>query len=333
MVQMFHLLIRDRAGFLEFCEEARELANALTRDEIKDLSAVKRVLHTLKGNAAIFGIESLSNLCHDLETSIEDQAARPTSDQRDELRLRFDRFWANLETLLGQGARNTIDVDLSEFQETLRAALSGEAPGKLAQRLAAWTLEPTERRLQRVSEQAQRIAQRLNKAPLTVTVRDANLRLEPGRWASFWSAFIHVVRNSVDHGIEAATERGTAGKTAAGSLVLATRVENRCFIVEISDDGRGVDWNAIAERARVAGIAHSTSGELMEAMFTDGISTAAFVSELSGRGVGMGALRAETLARGGQMKVTSAPGQGTRVEFSFPVSAMAPDTAARGVAA
>jgi two-component system, chemotaxis family, sensor kinase CheA len=333
MVQMFHLLVRDRAGFLEFCDEARELANALSRDEIKDLSSLKRVLHTLKGNAAIFGIQSLSDLCHELETSIEEQATRPTSDQRAELARRFDRFWANLETLLGNGTRNTIDVDPAEYEETLRAALAGEQPRQLAQRLAAWKLEPTVRRLERVSEQAQRIAQRLNKAPLVVSVHDGNLRLEPARWASFWSAFVHVVRNSVDHGIEATSERGVSGKTAAGSLTLSTRVDRDKFVIEISDDGRGVDWQAIADRARASGLAHSTPAELMEAMFTDGISTAAFVSELSGRGVGMGALRAETLARGGQMRVMSSSGQGTRVEFSFPIAAMGSDSAVRGVAA
>ena len=77
----------------------------------------------------------------------------------------------------------------------------------------------------------------------------------------------------------------------------------------------------------------ATPAELMEAMFTDGISTAPFVSELSGRGVGMGALRSETLSRGGDMKVTATSGSGTRVEFSFPLGAMTNATPEHGVAA
>src|SRR5262249_39180748 len=98
---------------------------------------------------------------------------------------------------------------------------SGESPRLIAERLASWKLEPTVLRLNRVSEQAQRIAQRLNKGPLSVNVHHDDLRLEPSRWASFWSAFVHVVRNSVDHGIEALPERTAAGKPTPGVLALA----------------------------------------------------------------------------------------------------------------
>jgi two-component system chemotaxis sensor kinase CheA len=332
-VQMFQHLMRDRAGFLEFSEEARELASSLAHTGIDDAVAVKRVLHTLKGNAAIFGMDSLAEFCHALESDLDERGGPLGALERAELERRLERFARKLAALLGEGVRRTLDVDMAEYDETLRAALCGESPQKLAHRLSAFGLEPAARRLQRVADQAERIARRLNKGGIDVTVLDGGVRLEPSRWASFWAAFVHVVRNAVDHGIEPAAERARSGKSLSGRLEIATRVANDRFVIELSDDGRGVDWQAIGERARVAGLPHTTEAELMEALFADGISTAPYVSELSGRGVGMGALRSETLARGGRMNVTTLFGRGTRVEFDFPLAAMSSDATSCVVAA
>jgi hypothetical protein len=76
--------------------------------------------------------------------------------------------------------------------------------------------------LARVEEQAQAIARRLGKEPLRVDVDPRDLRLEPGRWAPFWSAFTHVIRNAVDHGLESSEDRAKADKPAEGVLRLAT---------------------------------------------------------------------------------------------------------------
>jgi two-component system chemotaxis sensor kinase CheA len=111
-------------------------------------------------------------------------------------------------------------------------------------------------------------------------------------------------------------------------IELATAVQGSSFIVSISDDGRGIDWHRIAERAKSKGIPHNTPEDLTEAVFTDGISTAAYVSDLSGRGIGMAAVRAECHARGGKVQLHTTEGSGTRLVFSFPIASMAQDRAA-----
>src|SRR6185436_2565634 len=123
--------------------------------------------------------------------------------------------------------------------------------------------------LERVSEQAQRIAKRLSKG-VRLELNDNDLRLEASRWATFWSSFVHLIRNAVDHGLESREERRAAGKPELGKLEITTRLQSGKFIIEIADDGRGINWRAIAERAQAAGIPHSTHEELMEAVFTDG---------------------------------------------------------------
>jgi two-component system chemotaxis sensor kinase CheA len=148
------------------------------------------------------------------------------------------------------------------------------------------------------------------------------MRLDHRRWAGFWAAFIHAVRNALDHGIERAEERATLGKRQAGTLALRTFEEKDRFVVEISDDGRGIDWSRIAERARSAGLPASTPSDLERALFVDGISTAASVTDVSGRGVGMGALLSATETLGGKLSIESARNKGTTMRFTFPPAAL-----------
>jgi len=328
MVQIFDRLIQDRSGFLEFFEETRELVKKITRGEALELTVLKRLIHTLKGNSAIFGIASLSDKCHELESWIDETGARPTGEQFDALAGSFERLRSNVDTLRGKNARPTLEVEKSEYEAVLGALLRNEPSAKLARRVANWWLEPTSRRLGRVSEQAQRIATRLGKAPVEVRIRDNGLHLEAARWASFWSSFIHVIRNAVDHGLEPKDERKSAGKPERGLIEVTTAVQGSAFVVTISDDGRGIDWQRIADRAKDKGIPHKTQEDLTEAVFTDGISTAAYVSDLSGRGIGMAAVRAECHARGGSVQLHTTKGAGTRVAFSFPIASMAEDRAA-----
>jgi two-component system chemotaxis sensor kinase CheA len=283
---------------------------------------LKRIVHTLKGNAAMFGLNSIASQCHQLETSLEEEQTRPTALQRAELTQRFERLRTNVDILLGDAMRTRIEVDPSEYEAVVYGLAHDEPRAKLAQRMTAWKLEPTSRRLERIAEQAQRIASRLNKGPLNIVLTDNDIGLEPAVWAPFWSSFVHVVRNAVDHGIEAKDERLATHKQEQGSLALTTRLEHGGLVIEIMDDGHGINWSAVADRARKAGIPHESSKDLMEAIFTDGISTATRVSELSGRGIGMGAVRAECTARGGTVEVSSSANAGTRVVFRFPEGAM-----------
>ena len=91
------------------------------------------------------------------------------------------------------------------------------------------------------------------------------------------------------------------------------------MVVEIADDGRGVDWEAVRARAAAAGLPARTSADLHAALFHDGLSTRADADDLSGRGVGMGALREECERLRGKLMLSSARGVGTTLTFSLPV--------------
>ncbi|HEX9619262.1 MAG TPA: ATP-binding protein, partial [Polyangiaceae bacterium] len=322
VLHMFERALNDKSGFLEFFEESALQVNAIVSGEVEDTVVLKRIIHTLKGNSSIFGVTTVANLCHRMEAELAEEGQPPTAAQRNELSERWKALRVKVDTLLGENARRKIEVDDAECEQILDAISSGSPRPVIAKLISDWRLEPTSRRLRRIAEQARGIASRLEKGPIAVDFDAGDLRLDPELWTPFWSAFVHVVRNAIDHGIETADERRAADKPPEGVLGLTTRMESGQFVIEIRDDGRGVDWQAIKERAEERGLRAETEADLVEALFSDGISTRKIMSEYSGRGIGMGAVRAACAELGGAVSIHSTAGAGTRVEFTFPRTAM-----------
>ncbi|MEO7332234.1 MAG: ATP-binding protein [Minicystis sp.] len=315
-------ILADKAGFLEFVSESE--AQMKTLAEGGDPVVQKRALHTLKGNAGVFELHSLVEIYHAMETRLVEEGELPTEEQRRAVAERWGSLRADLAMLFGEGEHSVMEIDDEDYGALLKAVLEASPHEEIARMIRGFKLEPAGRRLNRIAEQARGMARRLNKGALHVGVHDHHLRLDGTRWARFWSAFVHVVRNAVDHGIEPADERRTLGKPEQGKLDLSVRLDETQLVVEISDDGRGIDWTKIAERARAKGLSAASSADLVKALLEGGISTRESASEYSGRGLGMGAVRAACDDLDGVMEIHSDQGKGTRVEFRFPTTQMAP---------
>jgi two-component system chemotaxis sensor kinase CheA len=315
---IFERLTADRPGFLEFLEEGTALVDAIGSGEGQDFATIRRMVHTLKGNCAIYGVTAVSDVCHEMETSADEEGVPPRPDQIQRLVTSWAELRADVDRLIGS-RRNLIELDEQQYRDLLSLSRDGGSRALLQRKLEELTLEPTRTRLERIAEQARGIARRLTKGEIEIAIEDHDLRLDPKRWATFWSAFIHAVRNAADHGLEGPDERASGGKSNHGRLSLRTMSRGNDLVIEIEDDGRGIDWKALADRARRLGFPASNDEDIREALFRDGVSTAREVSEVSGRGVGMGAVRAATRALGGDITVHSEPGQGTRIEITFPL--------------
>jgi two-component system chemotaxis sensor kinase CheA len=317
---VFERVLVDRSGFETFFEEATQLVELLVKGTATDVSLVKRLLHTLKGNCALYGLTSVATMCHRLEDFIVEAGTLPPATSYADLSARWARLATDVEMLLGRRTK-AIELTDQEYADLEKVVRTNHSPEPLLTMFRSLRLEPTARRLNHFAEQAQRIAQRLEKGRINITIEDHGLRLDPKRWATFWSTFIHAVRNAVDHGIESPEARIAAGKPAEGSLVLRTLQRDGRIVIEVVDDGRGIDWDAIAKKAAKAGLPLARPEDLQHALFVDGVTTAASLSDLSGRGVGMGALLDGTRALAGEVDVRSEPGLGTTVRMTFPVSA------------
>jgi two-component system, chemotaxis family, sensor kinase CheA len=137
---------------------------------------------------------------------------------------------------------------------------------------------------------------------------------------------LHLVRNAVDHGLEPPEGRRAAGKEPTGTLTLRARHESGQVVVEVVDDGRGMDPATIAARAYERGVADEatlrrmSTGELLALVFTPGFSTATEVTAVSGRGVGMDVVRTNVERIGGSVELDSVPGRGTTTRLRVPLT-------------
>jgi two-component system chemotaxis sensor kinase CheA len=133
----------------------------------------------------------------------------------------------------------------------------------------------------------------------------------------------HLVRNAVDHGLETPGIRVAEGKSPTGTLRLAARQRGGNIVIEVSDDGRGLDRERILEKAAQRGIAIAPDApdeEVWQLIFEAGFSTAEQVTDLSGRGVGMDVVRRNIKALGGTIELASRAGEGTIVTVSVPLT-------------
>lgn len=137
---------------------------------------------------------------------------------------------------------------------------------------------------------------------------------------------MHIIRNSIDHGIETPQERIAAGKSPKGKIyLLAKSIQNK-IIIEVHDDGRGIDLKKIVNRALEKGMItqkeadYLSAEQIMNIIFWPGFSTEQTVTELSGRGVGLDIVQTKISQLNGTVKVFSVPNQGTKITIELPIS-------------
>jgi len=135
---------------------------------------------------------------------------------------------------------------------------------------------------------------------------------------------VHLIRNSIDHGIETPQERVAAGKPAKGHITLTATHSGGSVLIEISDDGKGINKEAVLKKARANGIVSETAElpdkEVFELIFASGFSTAETISSVSGRGVGMDVVRRNIESLRGTIDITSTQGKGTTITLKLPLT-------------
>ncbi|HEY7877039.1 MAG TPA: chemotaxis protein CheA [Gemmatimonadaceae bacterium] len=135
---------------------------------------------------------------------------------------------------------------------------------------------------------------------------------------------MHMVRNAIDHGLELPEERAGLGKPMVGRLALCATQVNGQVIIELSDDGRGLQRERILDQARARGLVHAdeqlADADILDLIFAPGLSTAEHVTEVSGRGVGMDVVRRNVEALHGRVDIRSTLGEGTTFTMRVPLT-------------
>lgn len=315
LVGLFQRISVDRTGVEEFLVEAGGLVGAIRAEQ--DPVVQQRLVHTLKGNCAIYGLESCAELAHHIENDLVEHKSGLSDEQRSSLVSVWKDAMRRVGKLLGGARRDIVEIDRSELEAlTARAQLGAPSP-ELVTALSEWAREPIERRLERLARQATSVARRLGKPEPKVEIVGNGVRLDPDGWAGFWAAMVHVVRNAVDHGIEDAETRLLGKKLEHGTIELRAERHNGELSIVVRDDGAGVRWDKVMQKAKSKGLPHHSHEDLVEALFSDGLSTRDQASDVSGRGVGLAALRQVVRDLGGHIDVDSTLGAGTLFRFRF----------------
>jgi len=164
--------------------------------------------------------------------------------------------------------------------------------------------------------------------PLALEIEGDDTEADKAIVEMLFEPLLHIVRNAVDHGIESPGERAARGKPATAKIRIRAARQADQVIIEISDDGGGIDLARVREVARTRGVAteeelrEMSDADIVDLVFAAGFSTAAKVTELSGRGVGMDAVRTAVERIGGRVSIESRAGLGATVRFSLPFSVM-----------
>ena len=173
---------------------------------------------------------------------------------------------------------------------------------------------------------ARQVAEKLGKR-VELEIVGAELELDRSILDRLGEPLLHLVRNAVDHGIEAPAARIAAGKSETGVIRIEARRQKDSIEIDVSDDGRGLDLASVCRRAIEAGLIHPDLAEdlpveeIAAFVFHPGLSTAQAISEVSGRGVGMDAVKATVESLGGVVALRTEVGVGTTTTLNVPITA------------
>ncbi len=198
--------------------------------------------------------------------------------------------------------------------------------GDLQRRALELRTTPLSRIVEPLPRMAREVARQLGKR-VELSIDGAEIELDRSILDRLSDPLVHLIRNAVGHGIEMPSAREAAGKNEVGQIVIDAQRVKDSIRISIRDDGAGIDLDRLRERAVAAGIlvadlAEDLSPEqLASLVFQPGISTAESISELSGRGVGMDAVRATIESLGGQVEISTQRGRGTTTAMVVPITA------------
>ncbi|MDE2359882.1 MAG: Hpt domain-containing protein [Betaproteobacteria bacterium] len=321
-------MLRVRADIVDrLVNEAGEVAIARARVE-GELRALKANLLELTSS-----VIRLRGQVREIELQAETQiqsrmsAVQSTREEFDPLELdRYTRF-QELTRSLAEGVNDvsTVQQSLLKNLDDADVALLSQArlSRDVQQRLLAIRTVPfnslTERLYRTLRKTARELGKRAN-----LEINGAQTELDRSVLEKLAGPLEHLLRNALDHGIESRDERIAAGKPETGEIQIGVRQAGNEIAIELTDDGRGIDFARVRERAIAAGMipaeAEPTEQQLVECLFQPGFSTAHELTQISGRGIGMDVVRNEIVSLGGRVDVHSEAGKGTCFKLFLPLT-------------
>jgi len=320
---LLRAMIEDKTGFYEFYREARCRLGELSAGTLAG-QAAGETLFTLARTSWLWGLSALAQGAEQALQSLWPNARGSAASKN----TRGEGFTLSAEGLAPLGAA------FRELEETLAAANGHEpdevleiafgafdalvehsrsSPERSLAHLERLRQEPTRQRFRKLRAYAEQAATAQGKARPEVEIRDGELLLARERFSAVWAGVLHLIDNSLEHAFESGEERRALGKPPKGQLSLRSRAEDSKIILEVSDDGRGIDWSVVAERARQSKLRAATRDDLVAALLSGKLEGPTRPS------LGLSALQAACQELHGSVTVVSSKGRGTTFRISLPL--------------
>src|SRR5574340_584826 len=321
-------MLRVHADLLDqLVNEAGEISMARSRMET-EMRAFKEGLQELTGSVA-----SLRQHLRELEMQAESRMQARASLNRDNAEqfdpLEFDRFTRlqELTRFLNESVHDvqTVQHALLKNFDGATSALAAQARlnRELQQHLLNVRMVPFASIAERLYNAVRQTAKELGKRA-DLELLGTELELDRSVLEKMTAPFEHLLRNALVHGLESEALRAQGGKNPIGGIRLGLRHEGNEVVFEFSDDGAGLDFAALRDKAVARGLLRqdepASDERLAQLIFTSGISTASEVTEMAGRGIGMDVVHSEIAALGGRIEVSSGKGKGTRFTIHLPLT-------------
>lgn len=312
-------ILTQLPAFRLFVDDVRALvADAREGIATDDQALVRRAIHTIKGNASVHALDSVVAVVHAVESQPTIGAPEVSAVEH-----ALEDFLEDNRAVLGiPPVKSAETVERYEITKQHLAKLVDEAGGDGAvvePFLATLRMVPAAQLVAPLEAAVARVAERLEK-DVSVRVVGGDVMIDPLRMAPLFRCLPHLVRNSVDHGIESPTERGD--KSPVGRVTLQFEDCGDAWRLTISDDGRGIDPVAISRMAAARGLIGRdrtlTLDEAIDVVTKNAVSTASEVTEISGRGMGLAAMKDALDRLHGILTVESTVGVGTTFRLSCP---------------
>lgn len=333
--------IQNVKDFYRFCTSGLPGILAATATIEEKYAEVFRQVHTFKGNFSQLNMDAVAERLHQLESELTDFKSKGglKVDQR-ELEQMFNDLdpeaWlqkdlAYLEEVLGQELLTQDDElvisksRLMEIEKRIETLLPPSECKLLIPELRRLRYKPFAELFNSFPDYVNRLAERFEKPVYPVKVTAEPIQVDPDAYKGVIKSLVHVFRNAMDHGMESIDERLELGKEEYGQISINISSNDRYIIAAISDDGRGIDAKTVRTKALAQGLLPdeqlltASDEEIIQLIFVDGFSTKDNITDISGRGVGLAALKHELTRMGGYPRVETVLGQGTTFYLYLPL--------------
>jgi chemosensory pili system protein ChpA (sensor histidine kinase/response regulator) len=243
--------------------------------------------------------------------------------------LEFDRFTRlqELTRFMNESVHDVQTIQQSMLKNLEETAVLMQAQGRLNRELQQGLMNVRMVSFNSITDRLYRIVRQtckeLNKRA-NLELQGTNVELDRSVLEKMVAPFEHLLRNSIVHGLETDQQRSQGGKLPIGEIRLSVRQESNEVVFEFSDDGAGLNYAKLREKAIASGSLQAdevaSDDQLAQLIFTPGLSTATEITEIAGRGIGMDVVRSEIAGLGGRIDVSSKSGEGTRFLIHLPLT-------------